>query len=251
MLSACWLEEKPSCTNKQVVRRQRNTRTGEGNTTIDWFQEQQNVQRLPMGSWTCIVTVRKYFRSELPKVSEVNYLYSHSWWWARPSLTMNMRAQTEIRITHLTVEKKIIIWLPLQQVWLILEACANVDQIATVAEVDIHYRGDPGLRRRLHERRWLWSHPMAPHRGSVEGIADATARGRRRGRSSTRELGRDGRAGWGCGDCKEGGREGCHEIAWEADGRLCQCGPMFISFFFFYSIQICYTNLKIPTHPMF
>jgi len=134
----------------------------------------------------------------------------------------------------LNSREKIIIWLPLQQVWLILEACANVDQIATVAEVDIHYRGDPGLRRRLHERRWLWSHPMAPRRGSVEGIAGTTVRGRRRGRSSKRELGRDGRAGWGCGYCKEGGREGCHEIAWEADGRLCRRGPMFISFFFFY-----------------
>jgi len=36
-----------------------------------------------------------------------------------------------------------------------LEACANVDQIATVAEVDIHYRGDPGLRRRHCYRKRL------------------------------------------------------------------------------------------------
>jgi len=87
----------------------------------------------------------------------------------------------------------------LQQVWLILEACANVDQIATVAEVDIDYRGDPGLRRRLHRGSGAGyeAAPMAPRRGSAEGIAGVT---RRRGdggggRSSTREPGRDGRAG--------------------------------------------------------
>lgn len=109
------------------------------------------------------------------------------WCWSPPKPSSHEHAcaakasgSRNDRTNSLNPAKKI----PLQQVRLVEKACADVDRVAPVAEVDVDNRGDPRRRRRLHSGGRARDDTAAegPRCGSAEGRSAGGAR--RRGREA-------------------------------------------------------------------